>query len=183
MKLNGDFWVKAIFSTFLVFFTFSSQSITNAENEAVFQPVSGANWEFRVLAVENTGKQSWKSWGPKLGREYRIKINEDAMTFWRIKAEVIRKRRGLDFDSQWVKLIYRLYKGEQKNAGSAAMIMDIMGEKVASSGNFNISFGRKKLSEPLDLDLLFVAPLNSNDIEYMHLQFLDYDKVRLIPPN
>ena len=181
MKLNGDFWVKAIFSTFLVFFTFSSQSITNAENEAAFQPVSGANWEFRVLAVENTGKQSWKSWGPKLGREYRIKINEDEMTFWRIKAEVIRKRRGLDFDSQWVKLIYRLYKGEQKNAGSAAMIMDMMGEKVASSGNFNISFGRKKLSEPLDLDLLFVAPLNSSDIEYMHLQFLDYDKVRLIP--
>jgi hypothetical protein len=56
-----------------------------------------------------------------------------------------------------------------------------MGKKVASKGSFSISFGRKKLSEPLDLDLLFVAPRNTSDIESMHLQFLDYDKVRLIP--
>jgi hypothetical protein len=146
-----------------------------------FQSVSGPNWEFRVISVENTGKQWWKSAGPNLGKVYQIGTEEEKLSFWRIKAEVKRKITGIDFDSQWVKLTYRVYKGEKKSVEAVANIMDFMGEKVASSGSFKISFGRKKLSEPLELDLLFLAPKNSIDIKYMDLQFLDYEKIHLIP--
>jgi len=145
-----------------------------------FRSVSGPNWEFKVISVENTGKQSWKSWGPKLGKEYHIGIKEEKLTFWRIKAEVKRKMKGTDFDSQWVKLTYRVYKSEKKSGEAAANIMDIMGDKVASAGSYKISFGRKKLSEPLNLDMLFIAPKNSSDIKYMELNFLDYPKISLI---
>ena len=144
--------------------------------------VSGPNWEFRVLSVENTGKQRWKSSGFQLGKVYHIGIKEENLSFWRIKAEVKRKKPGIDFDSQWMKLIYRVYKGEQKSVEPVASVGNFMGEEeVASTGSFKISFGRQKLSKPLDLDLLFLAPKNSSDIKYMDLQFLDYAKVQLIP--
>ena len=81
-----------------------------------------------------------------------------------------------------MKLIYRVYKGEQKSVEPVASVGNFMGEEeVASTGSFKISFGRQKLSKPLDLDLLFLAPKNSSDIKYMDLQFLDYAKVQLIP--
>jgi class 3 adenylate cyclase len=157
-------------------------SITPSDTEGS-RSLSGPNWDFRVLSVENTGKQKWKmgSLVGKLGKVYHIGIKEEKLCFWRIKAEVKRKKRGLDFDSQWVKLTYRVHMGEQKIIEAVASINDLMGEEVASTGSFKISFGRKKLSEPLDLDLLFLAPMNSSDIKYMDLQFLDYAKVRLIP--
>lgn len=151
-----------------------------AKQASDYEPVSGPNWEFRVLSIENTGKQKWKSSGSKLGKIYHIGIKEENMSFWRIKAEIKRKIHGIDFDSQWIKLIYRMYKGEQKSVEAAANIMNIMGEEVASTGSFKISFGRKKLSKPLELDLLFLAPKNNGDIKYMDLQFLDYTKINLI---
>jgi class 3 adenylate cyclase/tetratricopeptide (TPR) repeat protein len=154
-------------------------SITPSDTEGS-QSISGPNWDFRVLSVENTGKQKWKM-GPVLGKVYHIGIKEEKLCFWRIKAEVKRKKRGLGFDSQWIKLTYRVHMGEQKSVEAVASISDLMGQKIASAGSFTISFGRKKLSEPLDLDLLFLAPKNSSDIKYMDLQFLDYAKVRLIP--
>jgi hypothetical protein len=154
---------------------------TNTDKQVSgFEPVSGPNWEFIVLSVENTGKQRWESSGPKLDKVYHISINEENLSFWRVKAEVRRKKSGIDFDSQWVKLTYRVYKDKQKSVQIVANIINLMGKKVASKGNFQISFGRRKLSEPLDLDLLFLAPKNSGDIKYMHLQFLDYDIVRVI---
>ena len=156
--------------------------ITPSDTEGS-QSISGPNWDFRVLSVENTGKQKWKMdpLSGKLGKVYHIRIKEEKQCFWRIKAEVKRKKHGLDFDSQWIKLTYRVHMGEQKSVEAAANIMDFMGEKVASSGSFKISFGRKKLTEPLELDLLFLAPKNSSDIKYIDLQFLDYPIIHLIP--
>lgn len=181
MKLKIGILITIVFFTSFGIFIFGSQIITFADHTSGYQSVSGSNWEFRVLSVENTGKQRWKSSGPKLGKVYHINIKEEKLSFWRIKAEVKRKTHGIEFDSQWVKLTYRVYKGEEKSAEAVANIMDFMGEKVASKGSFKISFGRKKISEPLELDLLFLAPKNSSDIKYMYLQFLDYAKVRLIP--
>jgi hypothetical protein len=145
-----------------------------------FETASGPNWEFRVLSVENTGKQRWESSGSKLNKVYHISINEENLSFWRVKAEVKRKKSGIDFDSQWVKLTYRVYKGKQSSVEAVANIINLMGKKVASKGNIKVSFGRRKLSEPLDLDLLFLAPKDSRDIKDMYLHLLNYAKVRVM---
>jgi len=100
---------RRVYKNFFTLFSiliYGPQIKAFAEHTSGFHSVSGPNWEFRVISIENTGKQRWKSSGPKLGKVYHIGIKEENLSFWRIKAEVKRKTYGIDFNSKWVKLTY-----------------------------------------------------------------------------
>jgi len=143
--------------------------------------VSGPNWDLKLLSVENTGEQRWEKASFKLGSTSYIKVNEDDLSFWRVKVEVRRKKHGLDFSSDWIQLIYTTHKGGKSRKTAAAIIIRWMGDSAAVSGPSTVEFKNPDLSIPTKWDLLFLAPKNSNDVDYMAVQLLDYPKVQVTP--
>ncbi|MGD2126732.1 MAG: hypothetical protein PVG99_11675 [Desulfobacteraceae bacterium] len=158
-----------------------SESKTTTLSKENPNTVSGPNWGLKLLAVENTGKRRWEKASFKLGSTSYIRINEDDLSFWRVRAEVRRKKHGLDFSSDWIQLIYTTHKGGKSRKTAAASIISWMGDSAAASGSFTIEFNNPDLSTPTKLDLLFLAPKNSNDVDYMAVQLLDYPKVQVTP--
>jgi hypothetical protein len=136
-------------------------SITPSDAEGS-QSISGPNWDFRVLSVENTGKRKWN-----VANIYNksAELNDPELTFWRVKAELTPKKPGY-IKSKWFELIYTTEKGGKKASKSIAQIPGIMGD-AAMMGSSNISF--TKLN-PVKLDLLFAGPQNTNDVKSIKLK-------------
>ena len=84
-------------------------------------------------------------------------------------------------NSNWIQLKYTTFKGDKKNRAPAASISKLLGSSWAVSGGFTMTFSKPNLETPVALDLLFVAPKKTDDVEYMSVQFLDYPKVEVIP--
>ena len=152
------------------------QIIALAQHRTGFKSVAGSNWDFKVLSVENTGKQRWKETQLQFGKVHYIVIKDDNLSFWRLKAKVTPEKQGY-LKPEMIKLVYTTQDGKTESRLPAAHIADSMGN-AAMSGSFTLTFGPDK---PVKLDLLFLAPRNSDAVSSMHVRYLDNGEVRLIP--
>jgi len=84
-------------------------------------------------------------------------------------------------NSNWIQLIYETDKNRTKRSTPSASIDTMLGEEAALKGSYTVSNKKPDLSIPFKLDLLFIAPKNTEEVKYMGVQFLDYPKVQVIP--
>jgi hypothetical protein len=141
--------------------------------------VSGESWVFKVLSLENTGKQKWQKAGVMMKAPY-FQIKEDKYTFWRTKVEIKRKSPDQKITSSWIRLIYNTTEGNEKQSNAVACIPGAFGD-AAMVGTVTITPSNPDLSVPVEMDLLFIAPKATENVDYMAVQFLDYPQVQVIP--
>jgi len=168
-------------STFFIIFGlafYGLKMVAFAEQTSGFKPVSGPNWVFKVLSVENTKLQKWKEQKFSPMQDSHIVAKDKSLSFWRMKCEVRRKKVDLEMQSDWIQLIYETDKNRTIRRSPAAYFL--FGEG-ASTGGLSVSSKKPDLSIPFKLDLLFIAPKNTEEVKYMAVQFLDYPKVQVIP--
>jgi hypothetical protein len=145
--------------------------------------VSGENWDFTVISMENTRKDEWPALG--IGETYKA-IKEENLCFWRlkIKARYKKPEKGSpEFKSKWVTVVY------EKTGNPIATTQEMTGViPVGASAKDSAIFGEvtvrntpSKASDPFVMDLLLIAPKRIKDITSMYVEFLDYPKVQIVP--
>lgn len=155
------------------------------EEIQVNKTVSGQNWDFTVISIQNTGRQSWEVETYRLNQYKSLNVKDENLCSWRLKIKAGYKnleREDLTFRSDWIDVRYttkEMASSVPRNIIGVIMHPSFL-DKMSGGIELTPQGPRGTPLSPISMDLLFLAPKNTEEITKKFVAFLDYPEVQII---